>query len=1010
MDPIPNYEQDFAFGRQMLTLRTAVGLTQSGLAEYLGVSRRSVGDWEAGNNYPKPEHLKRFIELATQRQVFPAGREEGEIRALWRLARQKVLIDEAWLTSLSAPPQVDATGTAVRVPDPIAPQAEAAFAPPMTHTEAARPEGTMDQQPATGVGWKSVPRERRISLPPQPTTFFGREAELAEITRTLSDPSCRLLTLLGPGGVGKTRLAIEVASRIAGKLSQGQDQKSANAFGDGVVFVPLASVSTLNQVAASIGEALHLSFAGQQDPTAFLLDYLRDRRMLLVLDNFEHLLEGADLVARILKTSPHIIILTTSRERLNMQAEWLFDVEGLSYPVDSRELIVASREHMLADSRPEGDPVLATIGGYSAMQLFVQRATQVQPDIPLTDSTLITIARISRHVAGIPLAIELAAAGARMLSINEIEVEIRTNLDALATTLRDVPPRHRSLRAAFDHSWNLLSEPERELFSRLAVFRGDYSLEAAAQVAGGALPLLTALVDKSLLRQSSGPARQSAGPPTPESVPESRFVMLEPIREYAMEKLTVRGELEALQRAHAEYYLAIAEAAEAQWNSPTAAAAIDRVDRDYDNVRAALGWVRDGGDLTAGLRLGAALRRYWQRRGYSIEGRGWLEGLLARDDYSRPDGHGIGDDATDTVYLTARLHAVQATAWLASDQHDYARSEELFEQSTALRHILGEPESQPAVLVNAARRARAVGQYGQSIALLEDALSRLRAVGDRGGWSTGGIGIVLYELALVLRERGDYAGASALFRENLDRRREVEDREDTAVGLMGLGDIARDQADAAQIRKYCEETLATCRELGLQWAIGFLLNNLAWAAYLENDLPKASSLIGESVALFREVHAESSLGEVLITQGHILRAQGDAAGGYRAMTEALRIVQALGPRLMLPVVLEGLADLLVQGRDVTLAVQLLGAAAALRTQMGTPARPLDRVLEARELTAARSSLGDDTYARLLEAGGTAPLEQLLSALPDVASFHGPTHDAPDHARPQANGHHNQPRR
>jgi predicted ATPase/transcriptional regulator with XRE-family HTH domain len=984
----------------MLTLRTTIGLTQSGLADYLGVSRRTIGDWEAGNNYPKAEHLKRFIELAARQRALTHGREEEEIRALWRLAQQKVLLDGAWLASLLAAPPPEMTATVMHVPDPIAPKAEAALlrddSSPSAHRPAIDEPAVKERKVALG--------ERTINLPPQSTTFLGREAELAEITRTLADPACHLLTLLGPGGVGKTRLAIEVASRIAGSLSQGRDKENANAYRDGVVFVPLASVSRLNQIAASIGEALHLSFAGQQDPTAYLLDYLRDRRMLLVLDNFEHLLDGADLVARILANSPHVTILTTSRERLNIQAEWLFDVEGLSYPVESGELIVDSREKTLTDSRPAGEPLLATMGGYSAMQLFVQRATQVRPDLPLTDSTLITIARISRHVAGMPLAIELAAAGARIRSIDEIEEEIRTNLDALATTFRDVPPRHRSLRAAFDHSWNLLSEPERELFSRLAVFRGDYSLEAAEQVAGGRLPLLTALVDKSLLRQSSLPPRQSAGLPAPNNVPETRFVMLEPIREYALEKLTERGELETLQRAHAEYYREIAEAAEAQWNSPTAAAAIARVDRDYDNIRAALGWARgrrtsgtreDGGDLTTGLRLAAALRRYWQRRGYSIEGRAWLEDLLARDDSSRRDGQVVGDPsagsgqalaAGDSDYLTARLHAVQATAWLASDQHDYARSEELFEQSTALRRILGESESQPAVLVNAARRARAAGQYGQSIALLEDALSRLRAVGDRGGWSTGGIGIVLYELALVLRERGDYAGASALFRENLDRHRELEDREDTAVGLMGLGDIARDQADPTQIRKYCEQSLTISRELGLQWAIGFLLNNLAWAAYLDNDLPKASNLISESVGLFREVRAESSLGEVLITHGHILRAQGDAAGAYRAMTESLGIVQSLGPRVMLPFVLEGLAGLLAQQRQAHLGVQLLGAAGAVRAQMGTPARPLDKVLENRELSSARSSLGAGIFAQLQEEGERVPLEQLLGTIPSQASF------------------------
>jgi WD40 repeat protein/predicted ATPase/transcriptional regulator with XRE-family HTH domain len=1016
MDRIPHYEQDYAFGQQMLTLRTAIGLTQTGLADYLGVSRRAIGDWEAGNNYPKPDHLKHFIELAVERKAFPAGLEEEKIRAFWRLARQKVLLDEGWLRSLLASRPVEETTSPAQAPAPPAPRPASSSNEPTIAAGAAGADAEPAGKTEPGVEPKAVLKERTISLPPQSTTFFGREAELAEITTILADPACHLLTLLGPGGVGKTRLAIEVASRIADVILQDQDQEDVELFRDGVVFVPLASVSTLNQLVASVGEALHLSFAGQLDPTAYLLEYLRDRQMLLVLDDFEHLIEGADLVSNILASSPHVTILTTSRERLNLQAEWLFDVEGLSYPVDSRELIVDSHEKTPDNSHRGGDPVLAIISGYSAMQLFVQRATQVQPGLQLTASNVATIARISQHVAGMPLAIELAAAGARKLTLDTIERQIRTNLDVLTTTFRDIPARHRSMRAAFDHSWDLLSEPERVLFSRLAVFRGGCILEAAEQVAGGTLELLTALVDKSLVRQVRALSTEQRvvgsgqkDPPlsTAQSTrPPTRYSLLETIREYALEKLTARGELESLQRAHAEYYLGIAEAAEAKWNSPTTTAAIARVDREYDNMRAALGWSRDGGDLTTGLRLSVALRRYWQRRGYFSEGRAWLEDLLAVDsgqwamgsDDGREFASSSTDDSSSSPHrptgansrsandLAVRLRAIDAAAWLASDQNDYARSEKLFEQSTALRRILGESESQPAVLVHAARQARAVGQYGQSIALLNDAVSRLRAVGDQGSWSTGGIGMVLYELALVLRERGDFAGSLALLQENLQRPHEVEDREDTAVGLMGFGDIARDQADAAELRKYAEQSLAISRELGLQWAIGFLLNNLAWAACLDNDLPRAYDLIGESVELFREVHAEASLGEVLITQAHILLAQGDAAGAYRAMREALGIVQALGPRLMLPVVLEGLADLLVQKHNITLAIQLLGASRTMRAQMGTPARPLDKALEPPELAAARSSLGAEPFAKLMEEGGTAPIDQLLSSLPDVTSF------------------------
>ena len=322
MKPSSYRDRDYAFGQAMLTLRTAIGLTQTGLADYLGVSRRAVGDWEAGNSYPKVEHLKQFIALTVQHRVFPAGREAEEIRALWQVARQKVLLDEAWLAALLAPQPHEGTSST---------------APILTRPVADRHQTRGDQHAP-------------LNLPFQPTPFVGRVAELREITRILGDTTCHLLTLLGPGGVGKTRLAIEATAR------------QAQAFDDGAAFVALASVGTPNQIVSAIGDALNISFSGQPDPTTYLLGYLRERHMLLVLDNFEHLLDGAELVHDILQHAPSVTTLVTSRARLNLQAEWLFDVEGLSYP---------------SANSPGGSQRLAD---YSAVQLFVQRATQVQPE------------------------------------------------------------------------------------------------------------------------------------------------------------------------------------------------------------------------------------------------------------------------------------------------------------------------------------------------------------------------------------------------------------------------------------------------------------------------------------------------------------------------------------------------------------------------------------------------------------------------------------------------------
>jgi predicted ATPase len=779
-------------------------------------------------------------------------------------------------------------------------------------------------------------RNIAVGLPFQPSPLIGRDVEISEIVRLLSDPACRLVTLIGPGGIGKTRLALAVAT------------SQTATFADGVVFVALASVGTPNHIVSAIGDTLDLSCADQADPAAHLFDYLRTRHMLLVLDDFDHLLDGADLVTAILAHAPHVTILITSRIRLNLQAEWLFDVQGLAYPLEDPHGLAATLS-------------LADLNQYSAVRLFVQRATQIQPGLSLTESTLITIVRICQHVGGMPLAIELATASVRTLPIAMIERQIHANLDMLSTTFRDVSARHRSMRAVFERSWSLLSERERMHFSRLAVFRGGWTADAAAHIANATLPALAALVDKSLV--------------LPGSV---RYAMLEPIREYALERLAERGETMALQRAHAEYYLALAEAVAAHWHNPATDAAIKQLDHEFDNLRAALQWARDGGDRTLGLRLAGALRRFWRSRGAIGEGRSWLEELLALD-----------DDTLDASAMAARLHALEAAAWLASDQHDYTHAARRFEQSMDLRRAMGETENETNLLVNAALEARAVGQYRRATALLEDALARQHALGDRGSLSSAGLGLSLFLMGLVIREQGDFARAMALFAECTQLHREIGDREGIALGLLGLCDIARDHGDVAQVRMYGEESLATLRKLGVQWAIGFALNNLALAAYQEGDMSRAFALVSESVALFRAQKADASLAEVLITLGQIVAAQGDVVAAYGALTEALRLAWAVGPRLLVASALEGLASLAAQAQQADLAIRFLGAASALRAQMGTPIRPADQSAVEHALATARATLGTNVAASIWSKAIGLPLEQILSSIPSAATFDAP---------------------
>ncbi len=885
-------DRDYAFGQAMLTLRTNIGLTQTVLADYLHVSRRAVGEWEAGSSYPKVEHIKQLIALGIQQGAFPAGREVEAVRELWQISRQKVLLDEYWLVEVLS----GKTG-ANR---------------PMTVSERA-------EQPQFNGESKTV-----INLPFQPTPFIGRSDELTDIARLLSDPTCRLLTLLGPGGIGKTRLAIEVAQRQIG------------VFKDGIIFVPLASTGTANQIVSVIGNALNLSFAGKSDQTAYLLDYLHERQLLLILDNFEHLLEGSDLVHDMLQGAPYITILVTSRVRLNLQAEWLFDVEGLSYPSNDAQN-------------------LTELAHYSAVKLFVQRATQVQLTFQASESTLMTIVRICQQVAGMPLAIELAAAGIRTLSVAEIEERIRSNLDTLTTSLRDVPARHRSLRAVFDHSWNLLSESEQTLLGRLAVFRGSCTVDAAEQVTGATTPKLIGLVNKSLLRQINVPNVED----------EPRFFLLEPIREYALEKLKASDELQTRQRIHASYYLTLAETATEQWQIQGNDTALEQIDHELDNIRAALQWTLEN-DVPFGLQLAGALVRFWRSHSHLTEGRMWLESLLTLD-----------EDNVDPAAIRARLRAVNGAGWLAVDLYDFEQATLRFEQGKMLRRALGETEDDTSMLANAGLQARANGQYGRATLLLEDMLARLRALGDRGTLSTGGLGFALYALALVLREQSDFGQATELLEECVELHRAVNDREAVAQGILGLSDIARDQGDAAGVRKYTEQCLETFREIGTQWAIGFSLNNLAIAAYVEGNLPEAHAFVSESLALFRSHKTSGSVAEVLVTMGHVLVAQDDLVGAAEAFTESLRLALTIGPRLLVVADLEGLASVMTRQGQMQFAVRFLAAASVLRDQMGTPVRPVDQPIIDRAKKVAAKTLGNNTYTALWSQAEKLPLEEIL---------------------------------
>jgi predicted ATPase/DNA-binding SARP family transcriptional activator len=760
---------------------------------------------------------------------------------------------------------------------------------------------------------------RVVNIPMQPTPFLGRDEELKQITDLLARPDCRLLTLVGPGGIGKTRLSIQVA------------QSLRDTFADGVVFVPMASLTAGNQMIAALGEALGCSFTTQADSLAHLLNYLSNKSMLLVVDNLEHLLDSVHLLAELLQAAPHLQLLVTSRERLNLRMEWLFDVDGLSYP--QAEI----------DNSTNPQALLR----HSAIRLFVQLGKQVHSQFELSPEVAPAVVHICRHVRGMPLAIELAAAWVRTMNVNDIEMRLQSSLEILATTLRDVPPRHRSMRAVFDQSWDLLSAEERTVFCRLAVFHGGFNVVATEKIAEATLLLLVAMHDKSLLYKQSSDTL--------------RYAMLETVREYALEQLSILKETDELQQKHALHYSALAEEAAALGDNDRG---FTRLEQDHDNLRAALRWALDHRERAFGLRLAKNLWQFWRRRGYLNEGRQWVAELVVLDQSK------IADESSDVP--------IKASTWLASDEHEFDMVVALFEHNEGVRRTSDEAVGLTDILSIGARRARSEGNYALAIKLLEEKLEQYRTAIKDGALTPGSATHLLQELAAQTREQGDLNRAEGYWQEVLELQRSLGDEEGVAVALLGLSDIARDQGNAMEIRRHAEDSLTIFRKAEHPQGLGFTLNNLALAAYLEKDLEKAAQFAEDSVAVFRNINSGVSLSEVLITLGRIRMARGDLEKAKTHFYEALELAWNEGPRWLVVWALEVLSWLLAVQGEAEEAVQLLSVASAQRQTMHAPLRQADLLHHEEAMKRVRQVLGESRVAALWEIGRNTLLSTVRS--------------------------------
>jgi non-specific serine/threonine protein kinase len=682
---------------------------------------------------------------------------------------------------------------------------------------------------------------RGRSLPRQLTSFIGREREITEVKRLIS--TSYLLTLTGSGGCGKTRLALEVA---AGLLEE---------FPDGVWFVEFSALSNPSLVPQAVVGALGLSEQLGRPPLATLSDYLQSKKILLVLDNCEHLIEACAILAdALMRSCPRLRILATSREGLGIAGETTWRVPSLSTP-DPKLFIHPTQD------KPR--PVEAsTLTQYESVRLFIDRAEALLPGFTATDHNAAAVAEICRRLDGIPLAIELAAACVDTLSVGEIASQLGDCFRLLTTGSRTAPPRQQTLRATMDWSYNLLSEVERLLLRRLSVFAGGFTLDGAEAVCADGVPsneilgLLMRLVKKSLV--------------TVDHEEGMRYRLLETIRQYGLEKLIEAGEESAVRGRHRDWYLSLAERIEPELRGADQKAWLDRLEVEHDNLRAALGWSLEGREVSEGLRLAGALWRFWYVRGYLSEGCRWLERALEE---------GVGASAS------VRAKALCGAGIMMWRHEDYSRAKAFFEESIALFRELGDKWGMAESLRGLGFVARDRSDYKRAAALFEESLSLFKEIEDKKGivWP-------LNDLGVVALSQGEYSLAMARCEESLSLFRELGDGWGMAVSLNILGSTAYYQGYYSRSAALFEESLSLFQELGDKHGIAWCLEGLAGVAVAQGQPERAAELCRESLALYSELGNKKDIPGCLecLARAAVAQRQPEQAARLFGTAEALR--------------------------------------------------------------------------------------------------------------------------
>lgn len=788
-------EQQLPFGEWLRQRRIELDLTQWELAERVDCSRTEIQKIESGTRRPS----KQVAELlAACLGIAPADRD--------------AFVNWARLGSATAPP-------------PSIP-----FAAPSS--------SQFSDQPVAAPRNEAMPPP--IHLPRPLTSLIGREPEIEAIRKYLLRHDVRLLSLIGPPGVGKTRLSIAAAASVA------------DTFPDGIHFVALETITDPHLIASAVADVLKLRPLADQPVLNAVAQRLRPQRVLLVLDNFEQVLDAGLDVLELICACPGLKVLVTSREALHVQGEWRFSVQPLELP----------------DVRTLSENNLQVLARIPTLALFTQRAQAIQSDFDLTPGNALQVSEICTRLDGLPLAIELAATRVSSLSLDEILSGLG-QVRLLQGNLRNLPSRQRTVRGAIDWSYELLRPPERALFRHLGVFAGGCTLaaiQAVCQAPDLSAPCpdgtadfsivdgCQALIEKSLLRRESGKANRDR---------EGRYVMLEVLREFAREKLRASGEEQAIRRRHAEYYAALAEDTRSGLDGPKQGELLQALDAESDNIRAVFGWSLETGPETAeiALRLGGALGRFWMVRSYANEGRVWVEQALK------------AAASVATIAPFVRIRALTAAGGLANEQGDYLAARPLREQALSLAQEHGDKRVIATCLLNVGSTLYDLGEYSKATTLYEQALTLHRDIGNRVG-----IGVTLFNMGWAARMQGDRARARELYQECLALRRELGDQYGIANTLGDLGAIAVDEEVYDRARVLLNESLSIRQEINDERGAAFCLVWLARLANAEHRYAQACEGYRDGLILYQKIGDRGGiisclewLPELCVNQEQILR-------------------------------------------------------------------------------------------------------------------------------------------